>query len=909
MIFAAEVPGRISGTISDKKTGETLIGVSVKIAGTTKGIATNVEGKFSLIGINPGTYTLEISYVGYATKRITGVEVKPGNVTPLNIILEESSDIRLNEVVVTASYKQESVNSLYAQQKNSGAITDGVSSELIKKSPDKNTSDVLKRVSGATIQDNKFVIVRGLSDRYNTAMLDNATLPSTEPNRKAFSFDIVPSGLVDNLVISKTATPDLPGDFTGGAVQIRTKDIPDNNFITVGAGVGYNTVSTFKDFQSGPRNTLNYFGFDNNSKSLSNNFPSRNQIVNGLTAVQNQAAIQSLPRDWNIYNHNALPSQNYQLTIGRVKDFDNGNKKLGAIVSLTYRNAQNTNANLERSFYDYKYTDNQYKFSTSLGALANFAYSFGNSKITFKNIYNKSFDDQFLYRSGVLRQNDEIRYYAFDLLEKSLFKSTIEGIHKVGDNNKLNWSLAYSNVLNNQPDQRKIGYQRNIASYQADPSTGFSANVTSPGKENARLFSRMNENNYSAGINYSTLVTMFSKSALLKFGLSSQYRDRDFSARFITLVLPVSTPDLNEIRLRPIETLFGEDLIERNVYQLNDIANLTDNYTANAFTNAAYAMLDNKIGEKLRVLWGVRAEQFSLNLTTPDPMQKAIEQHYLDILPSANFTYSLTARSNLRASYYRSLARPEFRELAPFIYYDFELLASQTGNPDLKRALIDNMDLRYEIYPSAGQILSVSAFYKNFNNAIEAYIDDANSLPNISYFNSEKANVYGLEFEIRKSLDFIAASNFLKNTTLYTNVSLVKSEVKNPNNPLLIEKNRPMVGQAPYVINGGLQHAFLQDKLTFNALYNRVGRRIFKAAGQLFPSMWEAPRNVIDLQLSLKVLRNKGEVKFNAGDILNEDNVLYWDKDNSKSYTGGADETISRYKSGSNYSLSFSYTF
>ncbi|MES2418468.1 MAG: TonB-dependent receptor [Bacteroidota bacterium] len=910
----AQGTGKISGTITDRKTGEPIIGVTVKIAGAKTGIGSDVDGKYLLGGLAEGKYILEVSYISYLTKKITDIEVKPNTTTSLNITMEESAQT-LNQVVITASFKQESINSLYAQQKNSASISDGISSESIKRSPDKNTSDVLKRVSGASIQDNKFVVIRGLSDRYNTALLDHAELPSTEPNRKAFSFDIVPSSLVDNIIINKTATPDLPGNFTGGAIQIITKDVPDNDYLSIGIGTGYNSVSTANNFMSGPRSGINYLGFDGGNRNLTANFPSSSAISGGLNTNQNTAAIKTLPNDWNKYAINALPTQNYQVTLGRVKNFDN-NKKLGAIVALTYRNSQSITPALTRDFHVYDFVDNQFKFSTSLGALANFAYNYGNSKITFKNIYNKVYDDNFLSREGTDVSRGDIRFYAFDLLQKTLFKSTVEGNHKISDkNDKLNWSLSFDDVLNDQPDQRKVEYFRNIAD-RNDPN-GFRASITGLGKANTRLFSKMHENGYAGTVNYIRPLTMFSKNAILKTGLSSQYRDRNFDVRFIGLVLNTNDPiEANEIRSRPLQTLFGNDLINAGKYRLDEIANAGDKYTANSFNNAAYAMLDNKLGAKWRVVWGVRAEQSTTNLTTFSTLIDPVKQNYFDILPSANFTYSVTPKSNLRASYSRTLARPELRELAPFQYYDYELLAIQAGNTNLKRALIDNLDFRYEFYPSAGQILSVSVFYKKFNNAIESYIDDVNSTPIISYFNSKKASTYGIEFEGRKTLDFINPAGFFKNTIIYANVALIKSAVENPNNPQLLEKDRPMVGQAPYVINAGIQHNLLANKMGINLLYNRVGRKIYKAGGQQFPSVWENPRDVLDFQLSYKVSKT-AELKLNAGDILNQRNVLYFDKDNSKSYnpvaksvsTSTNDQTISSYKAGSNYSLSFSYNF
>jgi len=911
-ITAYAQTGKISGVVSDKKTGETLIGVTVKIKGTTKGVSTDVDGKYVLQAMANGKHTLEFSYVGYQTKEVSDVEVKGPSVTSLNIVLSEAGGQNLQEVVVKASFKQESVNSLYAQQKNSALISDGISSDQIKKSPDKNTSDVLKRISGATIQDNKFVVVRGLSDRYNTATLDGSTLPSTEANRKAFSFDIVPSNLVDKITISKTATPDLPADFAGGAVQILTKDIPDQNFFSIGVGYGYNSQSTFKDFLGTKKNALAYLGYEDGSKQLAENFPSREAISKGtLSPSKNIAALKSLPNDYAIKNTSALPTQNYQFNLGRVKHFESGNS-FGATLSATYRNSQTINQDVERNFYVYDYRDNQYKFSTNLGALANFAYSFGKNKISFKNIYNKNYDDNYTVRTGLREKTVLNQFYAYDIMQKSLFKTTLEGDHQIGEgNNKLKWTASYSNIGNNQPNQLKINYQKPLSA-QNDPSVPYQANITSLGKDNTRLFSDLNENIYSGDVNYNTPFKLFDASTTMKVGLGSQYRERTFDARFIGAQLTTNDPQLQPmIRSLPITEIFSQSLFESGVYKIDEVGLELDSYKANSFTNYGYLMLDQKFGENFRAVYGARVENYNVQLL--NTIKTYVDDTQLDVLPSVNLTYSLTKKANLRASYYRTLARPEFRELSLSSYYDYEQLANIQGNPNLKRSLIDNADLRYEIYPEAGQLFSISAFYKHFTNAIESYRYDVLSTPDISFFNTPKAYAYGLELEARKNLNFINESDFFKNTTAYFNLSLIKSKVTNPTDQDYIDKTRPMVGQSPYLINAGLQHSALDNKLTFNILYNKIGRRIVQAGGIRFPSTWENPRDVLDLQVSYKVLKSKGEFKLNAGDILNQRSIIYFDYNGDKKYNGsvgdGGDETMMSYKPGTNISLSFNYTF
>ncbi len=905
---SAQGTGKISGIVADKKTGETLIGVSVKLSGTPKAVGTDVDGKYLIGGLAEGKYTLEVSYVGYATKKITDIEVKSNETTALNVILEEAGNL-LNQVTITASFKQESVNALYAQQKNSSVISDGISSDQIKRSPDKNTSEALKRVSGATIQDNKFVIVRGLSDRYNTATLDNSTLPSTEPNRKAFAFDIVPSNLVDKITISKTATPDLPADFAGGAVQISTKDLPERNFTSFGFGTGYNTQSTFQDFLGTGKSTLNYLGFDDGSKQLASNFPTRKKIASGLTPTRNISSLMASPNDFSISNSAAKPMQNYQLSLGRVKTFENNNS-FGALFSVTYRNSQQINQDVKRDFYVYDYNDNQYRFSSNLGALANFAYNFGKHKISFKNIYNRTYDDNYTERTGINEGSTTVnRFYAYDILQKSLLKSTLEGEHQIGTrNNKLKWNVSFSNVLNNQPNQTKINYAKALSA-QNDPTVAYQANITSLGKENTRLFTDLNENIYGSDVNYSTPFKLFKSSTTLKVGAGAQYRERRFTARFIGAELQTNIdPALFEsIRKLPVDQIFSPALIKQGVYELNEIGTDADNYDANSLTSYGYAMLDQKIGDKARVVYGVRAENYHIQLNT---IKTLVDETKLDFLPSVNFTYSLNAKSNFRASYYRTLARPEFRELAPFSFYDYELLANQGGNPNLKRTSIDNADLRYEIYPGSGEILSFSVFYKHFTNAIESYRYDVISTPDISYFNTAKAMSYGIELEARKSLSFINESKSLKNTVAYLNLSLIKSKVENPDDQNYIDKTRPMVGQSPYVINAGLQHTTLNNRLNLNLLYNKIGRRIVQASGINFPSTWEAPRNVFDFQLGYKIIKSRGEVKFNAGDILSERSTIYFDYNKNKKYdANNGDETIFSYKPGTNLSISFNYTF
>ncbi len=906
--------GTISGKITDEASGETVIGATVLIKGTANGTVTDVDGQFSLKA-DPGTYVLSIKYLGYTNKEVDGIVVTEGKTTGVNIAISESSSTQLDEFVVRSSLKKENISALYSIQKNSATISDGISSDIIKKSPDRNTGEVLKRVSGTTIQDGRFVIVRGLSDRYNIALIDNAILPSTEPNRRAFSFDITPAAMIDNIIITKAATPDLPGDFSGGVINILTKETPEQNFNSLSLGLSYNTASTGKTFKSGYRSSTDILGFDDGARQLPANFPTTETLGKGVTTAKSIEYLSLLNNDFKVREHTALPGINFQGTLGRIYRLKNANK-FGFTGALTYTHNETRKENLIRKYDNYDYTDNVYTYSSNLGGLLNAGYYFGGNKIVFKSLYNRIFDDNFLYRTGInYSSTTENQYYAFDLVQKSLLKTSLEGEHQVGKGqSKLGWLLAFNNVTNNQPDQRKVSYSRTLGS-----NSDFAADNTTLGKANNRLFGNLNENIYNGAVNFTTPFSVGQTRNNFKIGVFALYRDRAFSNRYLGAVLdPLSSGNPDAIRKRPIETLYAADAINNGAYYINDLTLPADKYNATATTSAAYAMMDNKLTDKFRIVWGARFESYALNLQSG---KVNINPVWNDLLPSANITYSLTKLSNLRASYFKSIARPELREIAPLSYYDYELNATLNGNPDLQRSQIDNVDLRYEIYPAAGEIISASIFYKHFNKTIENQVYGQLSSYDITTVNYAQASNIGVEFEVRKNLEFIAPSSFLKNLSYYLNVAFIKSTVQLVTPDEINGKyfsQRPLSGQSPYVINTSLTYATSDGKLNFNLLYNRIGPRLFLVGQSLKGNVYEVPRNLLDFQVSYSI-SERSDLKFNAKDILNNNVRFYFDQNNNGKFDGTSftnghidpqnDWIYQQYKPGSQFSLTYSYKF
>ncbi|SDL24575.1 TonB-dependent receptor [Pedobacter sp. ok626] len=903
--------GKISGKVSDKKTGETLIGVTVKIKGTTKGSSTDVEGRYVIGALAAGKYTIEASYVGYTTKNITDVEVKGGASTIVDLVMDDSNDQKLNEVVITASVKKESINTLYANQKSSISISSGISAELIRKSPDRNTSDVLKRVSGASIQDNKFIIVRGLSDRYNSAMLNNAVLPNTEVDKKAFSFDILPSNLIDAIVVNKTASADMPGDFSGGVVQVTTKDFPDNPFLNFSLGTSYNTQSAFKDFQKASGSKNGAFGSYNKDRNIPASFPSRAEYlalpIEGRVALSKQFA-----NNWGYENVKSILGPAFQANYGTTKVFKD-DSRFGTVLSLSYRYDERLKKSDQKAYTGEalgdQFSDNIYNYNTNIGALANFAYSWGSNKIALKNIYNRVLENQFISREGIDDSQSKFLKTADYILQRSLISNQLSGNHVLSAESKikLDWNLNFANTDRKEPGFKRMEYEQNgsnggytIASIpssgQADPNLGGNFN------------SKLNENLYGGSFDITVPVKWFHDNNKIKFGYFGQYRKRDFAARVIGFVRN-GTFDNSLLNL-PQDQIFAPANIRENGFVLGDITNGTDAYDANSFLNAGYAMFDGYLTEKLRLGIGARLESYNQKLNSIDNSSNPlrVDTTYVNVLPSANLIYNLTEKANLRLSASQTVGRPEFREIAPFSFYDFNKNANVIGNPKLKQSKTTNFDLGYAVYPSSGQVFSISTFYKEFEMPIEQALQIGPSGRTFGYTNSKSATLYGVEMEFRRSLDFVGEK--WTNFTFSTNASYMKSEVKVAKTVNKTGK-RPLQGQSPYLINAGLMYNSKKENSTgVSLLYNRIGKRIWAVGNVTDPDIYENPRNVLDLQLSQKFAKSRAEVKLNYSDILNN-KAIYYQKvkgsDPNAAFDPKKDNINISDRFGSTFSLTFSY--
>ena len=934
--------GKLAGQLLDKNTGESIIGAVVRIDGTQLATVTDIEGRYLIANIPVGIYSVTVNFIGYRPQQLTGVDIRENATAQLDFTMSE--DLKdLKEVEIVAKISRSSVGGMLTLQKNNVAVSDVFSSEQMKKNPDRSSSDVLKRISGISIQDNKFVVVRGLSDRYNSAYLNGAPLPSSEPDRKAFSFDMFPANLLDNIVVIKSATPEMPGDFSGGVIQINTRNIPDSNFNSVSLSSGYNTLSTGKEFLTYSGSKTDFIGIDGGSRALPSELPSTEEFQT-FTPAQKGEAAKLMKNDWALTTEKADAPVSFQATSGRISTV--GKNRLGTIIALTYNNSARITSLTRNKYEDQangapvlqrSYQDKEYSKQVLAGALANFAYSLGaNSEITFKNMFNINSEDKVLSREG---QRDLFLETGYRTSEKSnamqytqnqLYTGQLGGEHFVKDQEvKIRWTLGYSDIKRTVPNLRRMIYEKPDVSPGAldtDPIPVYMAAInitgTTPSSGGSIFSSTNNEKIYSANYDISKPFKIGEIKNNIKIGGFHQLRDREFSSRTFGFtryqIYGFSNPvkfDTELLKL-PQEEIFAPENMgllapKKGGFKLEEATKQNDKYDASSMLHAAYLMLDHQFLSKFRLIWGARMESYSQKLTTnnDDGSPSIIDTSYLDILPSANFIFSATEQSNLRLCYSKTINRPEFRELASFGYYDFLTNYSRKGNPELQRALIDNFDLKYEFFPGNGQIISATLFYKKFRNAIEQ-VNSSNEDRLLTFANAPKAENYGVELEYRINLAYLLGNEneILNGIAIFTNAALIKSKVDVSQIVGSNAESRSLQGQSPYVLNSGLQYSTPNKKFSFAVSLNRVGRRI-ETAGNIYElDVYESPRTALDFQLTKTFFKHL-ELKFNLRDALAQNSVFYQDVDKNKKYNESLDNTIQKGNAARVYTCALSYSF
>ena len=898
--------GNISGIVIDSETGQPVIGANVMIEGTFRGAAADIEGKFIIQNVEPGSYTVIISSIAHARLIVTDVVVATGQTATINGILIPAA-IQTDEVVVEARAVLSYEAALLRLQHRSAQISDGISAEQIKRTPDATSSDALRRVTGLSIVDNKFVFVRGISERYSKATLNGGSLASTEPDRKSFAFDMIPANLLENTIISKSFTRDLPGDFAGGLVRMNTIDFPPDLMVTVNGSASYNNVSTFNPFNSYPGGATDYLGVDNGARALPAGLPD-NVSNNDITPAERLALAQQFPNTWGPLSRKAPLSNSYSISFG------DGTRLLGQdfgfVTSLSYRSSFEL-TELERNEYEasgeprFLYNGTQSRYSVLWGGMFNFSYKISEyHKLSLKNTYTRSADDDVTILQGpqFTDISADLIHTGLRFVSRSVYSGQLGGEHyfKGIGGLQLDWRISHSVSDRNEPDYRRVIYGRSFEAPPTEPYyalLGFQANL----KNGGRFYSNLQDKSNS----YATNFTLPVRNAQIKFGGSFDDTDRDFTSRLIGIIINArgngfTDPDLYYL---PIDSIFMAENFRRNGFSIDEYRNGGNNYTAFQSVGAAYAMVDVpfRISDlHFRLIAGARWEEsrqevHTMNLNATEEIH--IERTKANILPSVNLVYKVTPITNLRLAYTETVNRPELREISNFMYFDFSTQTSVRGNMDLRPASIQNYDIRFETFPGLDEMVSASIFYKDITDAIEQVIISGVSLnAERTFMNADKAKNYGFELEGRMSFRHIAPA--LSDLSIRGNYAWIKSEVDiEASETTLSRKGRPLQGQSPYVINLGLSYDNIDRGTSVNILYNRFGKRVMEISTAFEGELVELPRDLIDIVVTQRVF-NSFEMKLTAKDILSKEQVFMQD-----------DLKIRGNRRGSSYSLGISYKF
>lgn len=901
--------GSISGKITDKNTNEVLIGANVLIMGTTSGASTDLDGKFLIRGLTPGKYSVRISYISYQTITIENLDVKENQTYELNISLASAST-ELDEVLVTAEALRNTEASVLKIVQRSEGIVDGVSSELISKNNSSDGSDVLKRMTGVTIVEGKFSYIRGVSDRYNNTLLNGAYLPSTDPEKKSFSYDIFPASLIENIVTAKTFTPDKPADFSGGLVQISTIEFPNKFTLDVSSSADYKVNTSSSPFSSYSGGGKDFLGYDDGSRSIPSIITDQKVLRGNYTAAELIEIGQSFKNNWNTSLSNAPVNSGLKITLGDRFNF--GNDVLGYIASLTYSNSYETKE-IEKSAYTfegarYNYLGNVYSRNVMLSGLLNFSYKFsGTNKLNFKNVFNQNADDEVTQYEGPYRYADQYRQNtAIRYISRSLYSTQFIGEHLIGLLNGLNveWHVNYANSKRNEPDARRYIYSRLLDDPEAPLRFQLDQSLAT------RYYGSLDDNNYGAASDFTLRLFENPDLPKVKFGYYFDQKEREFDARLFGFRNnPGGNFLVKDSVLRgPIEGIFLEENFGLNFIEAVEITKPSDSYDSKQSIHAGYLMTDFRFLDYFRIVTGVRYENSKqiMNSFADTGDDADVDENYTDFLPSVNVTYSPLDLINIRIAFSKTLARPEFRELASFTYFDFVANELVIGNPSLKRSLINNYDFRFEVFPGAGELYAFGLFYKKFTNPIEQVLIASSSFEPIrSYRNANTANTYGVEIEVRKSLEFIY--QYLNEFSFVGNITLMKSEIsfenvngdKNGNGNSFQQDNRPLQGQAEFILNFGLYYDNLDLGLNSSLVYHKVGQQINKVGFGGIGDVLEMPRDLLDFSISKKLFTHFS-LKLTVKDILNQDKYFI-------QRAPGGDKPYEIYRLGRSFGIGLSY--
>lgn len=971
-IYAFAQKGKLSGKIVDGETGEELIGATVLIVESGQGTITDLSGNY-MLDLEPGNYTVNVSYVSYAAKKIENLEIEPGNHQEINVSM--SSDIQLDEIVVEAAAIKDNDVALLKLQKQSLAVQDGISSREIQKIGASDAAESMTFVTGAAVEGGKYMVMRGLGDRYSLVQMNGITMPSADPYRNSVSMDMIPAEMIENVTTVKTFLPDKPASFTGGLVDVTTKSIPSVFYMRFNVSTTFNTVSSFRDDFLGDGATANrWLSLDNGNRKkpyIFDLYPEllkRNVVdatrAGAVLATNTEPPLPLNDTKFQVLDEAAKSGKNsftpkpvnsymdtgFKLAFGNQHSL--AQNPIGYNIGINYRRGFDLRDNYQTGFYSVKgssvedslVTDQSFNRhytaeEVAYGGIFGLSYQLSsNNELSFNTLYNRNAVTLADTASGYWRNTGRPNYQSQKIshTERTLWNNQLTGRHNISSwkNASIEWALGYIELTQDQPDFRGFGFTTSGSRYVM--------NTAEIGRLPAHFYRYLKDRQMNGQIDI-TLPFSDHKENIIKFGGSYSKKEREFSEYIYGHHREPVTPQpgVNDDWLSFSSAAgnfasyfdqsnygylgtYGENAVfNRQEFGFgilqHDASVLANNYTGSEEFISGYLMGAYKLG-KVKLIGGARVETTNMETVSADTtlvptgeidangnsITKSRNGNLdnVDVLPSLNIIWSVNEKTNLRASVSRTLARPNMREISPFVSVGTPEDPQFVGNNGLERTLITNYDLRYEIYPKPGELIAVSAYYKKFQNPIVLQNLPQASTPEIKPINTEEANVYGVELEFRKSLGFVTQG--LQNFKIGANLSLIYSKVAKDSIELAainiegIEDWRPLQGQSPYIANVILNYYSPKLQWDNTLTYNIFGPRLSFITEANTPDVYERSRNMLNFISSKKIGKHLN-VGVKVRNILNVDFLHEFDHNkHSFIYEG--------YNEGTSFEISLGYS-
>ena len=863
---AGRITGRITGRIVDAATGQGITDAGVQVVGTAIGVLSGVDGRYLVANAPAGTVTLLVKRIGYAQKQVTGIFLDAGKTVEQNISMS-SAAVTLTASVVTAQAERGTVAEATDQQKSSISVVSTITAEQIAKSPDGDAAQTVKRVSGVTVQDGKYVFVRGLGERYTTSSLNGARVPSPEPERRVVPLDMFPSGLLQTITTTKTFTPDQQGDFSGALVDIKTKEFPARRTGTLQLGSGYASGATGLSHFTATGVGGERFAMVNHDRDIPAVLRSIKDFQRlNLTQADMNLLAGSFRNSWTPTSGTGRPLMNGSASFGGNDPVLFGHR-LGYLISGSMSSNTDVKTDQVRALADRgaikgetieldKFTGQTVSQGVLWGGLANLSTYFGTgSRISFNGLYNRGADNDARVETGSLTSDGiQAKITRMQYVERAVYSGQLAGEHQITAAQRFDWAATSSGVRRYEPDRSEF-----VQAIERDtPTSPEVLRWVNGGSGGAvRTFSDLRETNHEYRATYQLDFGPAISQRSIKFG--GLYRSTSRDAQSLSFAIAARGLNNADRALSPEQIFDGRfGTATSNIFSVGPLSQ-GGSYQARDNILAGFAMIETPIGQHIRLIGGARYESDELEVdafsTLGDPVRTF--KLWNDILPSLAVNIKLSETQQFRVSASRTLARPEYRELSPIITRDVVGGENVQGNEGLLRTNVDNLDLRWELYPRQGEVISIALFAKQFHSPIErVYGAGSGGTSFVFYTNAESADNYGVELELRKDLD--AFGRFFTPFTFFTNATVMQSQIHlaASTQAAATNLNRRMVGQAPYVLNTGLTYSSRNGASTATVLFNRVGERLTAAGGSPLPDVIEQPRNVMDLSLRFSVTPN-----------------------------------------------------